>query len=189
MRLGQLVINVELLALVSLLSGVAAVAAPGDARPPSEARPAPVQAAPVAGDGADDVAAIGLVLDSFHAAAARADEDAYFSFLAPDAVFLGTAPGERWPRDEFRAFVHPYFSKGRGWTYAPRHEDRHVLVHPDGRSASFDEVLDNDAYGRCRGTGVLHKIDGRWLIVQYNLMLPVPNEITAEVVERIRGLE
>jgi len=59
--------------------------------------------------------AIGLVLDSFHHAAAVADGKTYFDLLRDDAVFIGTDPTERWSIDQFRAFVEPYFSKGTGW--------------------------------------------------------------------------
>lgn len=127
------------------------------------------------------------VLDAFHLAASRADVEAYFDRLAPDAVFLGTAPGERWTRSEFLAFVEPYFSAGRGWTYVPREGARHVVVDRAAGVAWFDEVLDNEKYGRCRGTGILRRADGRWRIEHYNLMIPIPNEVTPDVVERIRG--
>ena len=61
-------------------------------------------------------ARIEAVLDEFHAAAAAADEARYVATLAPDAVFLGTAPGERWAGQSFRDFVHSYFSRGKGWS-------------------------------------------------------------------------
>src|SRR5215831_11543801 len=57
------------------------------------------------------------ILDAWHAAAAAADEDEYFSYFSPDAVFLGTDPAERWTRDEFRAWAHPYFAKGKAWSF------------------------------------------------------------------------
>ena len=34
--------------------------------------------------------AVGAVLDSWHGAAAEANEEKYFSYFTPDAVFLGT---------------------------------------------------------------------------------------------------
>ena len=124
------------------------------------------------------------VLDAFHAAASRADEEAYFALLAPDAVFLGTDGTERWDKATFRAFSHPYFAQGKGWTYKPR--DRHVTLSRDGRVAWFDELLDNESYGECRGSGVLEKTDGGWRIVQYNLSVPMPNGIAKDLVARIR---
>ena len=47
---------------------------------------------------------------------------------------------------------------------------------------AFDEVLDNANLGRCRSTGVI--IGGK--LAQYNLSLPVPNELILDVVAKIR---
>jgi ketosteroid isomerase-like protein len=129
---------------------------------------------------------VDALLDEFHAAASAADEMRYFATLAPGAVFIGTAPGDRWGGQEFREFVHGYFPDGKGWTYAP--SDRAVEVAEDGRTAWFDERLENDSYGECRGTGVLQLHDGEWKIEQYNLSIPIPDELAAEVVQRIRAL-
>ena len=130
------------------------------------------------------VPAIDDVLDAFHEAAAEADEERYFACLAPDAVFIGTAPGERWTGDDFREFVHGYFTEGKGWTYVP--SERSVSVAPDGGSAWFDERLDNDFYGECRGTGVLRLEGDRWVIAQYALCIPIPDEIASDVVALIQ---
>lgn len=129
----------------------------------------------------------GAVLDELHAAAAAADGPRYFAVFAPEAVFLGTAVEERWTLEQFRAFAEPYFAEGRGWTYVPRAGGRHIDHAPGGAVAWFDELLDNDKYGVCRGTGVLRRIDGRWRIVQYNLTIPIPNEIALDVVQMIRA--
>lgn len=131
-----------------------------------------------------ETAATSAVLDAFHAAAAKADEEAYFALLAPNAVFLGTDATERWDKAAFRTFAHPYFANGTGWTYTPR--NRHLGFSRDGRVAWFDEMLDNANYGECRGSGVLEKGEGGWKIVQYNLSVPMPNDIAADLVARIR---
>jgi ketosteroid isomerase-like protein len=128
--------------------------------------------------------AVAQVLDDFHDAAARADEQRYFSHFAPEGVFLGTDGSERWDVPAFRAYAHPHFAQGRGWNY--RATARNVQLSPDGNAAWFDEVLDNASYGPCRGTGVLRRIDGRWKIAQYNLTIPIPNELAKTVVEMIR---
>lgn len=144
----------------------------------------------VAGAAADrppvsDPAAVDVVLDAFHAAAAHADEAAYFALLAPNAVFLGTDASERWEAPAFRAFAHPYFAQGKGWTFVPR--GRHVDFSRDGRVAWFDELLDSATYGECRGSGVLERTDDAgWWIVQYHLTIPIPNDLAKEVVARIR---
>jgi len=129
--------------------------------------------------------AVGTVLDAFHTAASKADEPTYFDLMAPNFVFLGTDATERWDKTAFRAFAHPYFSQGKGWTFKPR--DRHVDLSRDGKIAWFDELLDSESYGECRGTGVLEKIDGGWRITQYHLTIPMPNDLAKEFVTRIRA--
>jgi len=130
-------------------------------------------------------AAVARVLDDWHAAAAAADEARYFGQFAPEAVFLGTDGTERWTLEQFRAYAHPHFAAGRGWTYMP--SARHVMLAPGGDLAWFDERLRSDKYGELRGTGVLRRLGGAWKIVHYSMTFVVPNDATAEVVERIRG--
>ena len=137
--------------------------------------------------GDDAIAAVGEVLDKFHDAASRADGNLYFSLFAKDAVFIGTDATERWSVDEFRAFAEPYFSKGRGWTYTKT--ERRVYVATGGETAWFDEMLWNEKYGTCRGTGVLVLTDDGWRIAQYHLTFPIPNDLSAEFTARIKELE
>ena len=132
-------------------------------------------------------AAVESTLDDFHRAASEADGDAYFDLFAAEGVFLGTDATERWTVDEFRAYAKPHFDRGRGWTYTPL--ERHVSISDGGDTAWFDERLHNDGLGATRGSGVLVRRDGVWKVVQYNLTIPVPNELAVEVVERIRELE
>ena len=161
---GPLVLLV--LGLLPVLAGCAGIA------------PAPAADSP-------DAAAVARVLDDFHAAAAAADGPRYFAHFAPEGVFLGTDATERWTVAEFRAYAEPFFSKGKGWTYRPR--DRHVFLSEDGRTAWFDERVDNERYGELRGTGVLRVVEGRWLVAQYNLAFPVPNERVPAFLEMVRG--
>ncbi len=128
--------------------------------------------------------AVAAVLDDFHDAASEGDGERYFSHFAPDAVFFGTDATERWTLSEFRAYALKRFEQGTSWTYHPR--ARHVFLAADGDTAWFDEVLVNEKYGQCRGTGVLVRLDGQWRIAQYNLTIPIPNEIALDVVEMIR---
>ena len=127
------------------------------------------------------------VLDDWHAAAAVADEERYFGHFASDGVFLGTDDSERWTVAAFRAYAHARFSEGQGWTYVPR--DRNVAFSSDGRVAWFDEKLDNEAYGRVRGTGVLGRTADGWKIIHYSLSFPIPNDVARAVVEIVRGGE
>jgi len=134
---------------------------------------------------ADPTVAINAMLDDWHKAAADADEARYFGHAGPEFVFLGTDASERWDLASFRAFAHPYFAKGKAWTFLPH--DRHVIVAPGAKVAWFDEKLDSASYGNCRGSGVVRLIDGKWKIVHYNLTIPIPNALAKKVVEMIRA--
>lgn len=131
-----------------------------------------------------DTEAVAKTLDAFHTAASKADEEAYFDLMAPNGVFLGTDATENWDKTAFRAFAHPHFSQGKGWTFTPR--DRHIYLSREGQVAWFDELLDSATYGECRGTGVLEKLDGKWKIAQYHLTIPMPNDLAKDFVARIR---
>ena len=52
--------------------------------------------------------------------------------------------------------------------------------------ANFEELLEIESLGTWRGTGVVIKLEEAWLIAQYSLSIPVPNEIVFQVVDRIR---
>lgn len=129
--------------------------------------------------------AVAAVLDDFHLAASQADGPRYFAHFAPQAVFLGTDQKERWTLEQFRAYAMPHFSRGRGWTYRPTF--RHVALSDDGQTAWFDERLESAAYGDTRGSGVLIWDGQRWLIAQYHLTVPVPNELLESVVRQIHA--
>ena len=141
-----------------------------------------VVCAPVAAD--ED--AVAAALDAFHAAAAGADQPAYFDLMTENVVFLGTDASERWQGQAFRDFVSQYFPRGQGWTYTPT--ERPIDLSPDGSWAIFDELLSNEKLGQCRGSGVLVLEGGAWKVAQYNLSVPVPNEIVLDVAEQIRGM-
>ncbi len=164
---------------ISLMAVAAATLSVRAAQP---TRPAP----PPRGDAPGDFALIGTdfrdpanVLDDFHDAAARADFARYFSHWTPESVFLGTDATERWVGGEFEAFARPHFDAGKGWTYRAR--ERRISTAPGGQTAYFDELLENAKLGTCRGSGVLHLVDGEWKILQYNLSIPIPNDKAAEV--------
>jgi len=131
---------------------------------------------------------IGAMLDAWHAAAASADEQTYFSFFSgDDAVFMGTDATERWTVPEFKAYAHPFFERGRAWSFTGT--DRHIVLGPSGDVAWFDEVVVTAERGDWRGSGVVVKIDGRWKIAHYNLSLPIPNEVFDDVLTLIRAHE
>jgi len=154
-------------AAVLLLAMAACAPAARDAEPPV--------------DPAAERAAADSVLADLHRLASEGDFDAYFALFTPDAVFMGTDATERWSLDEFRG----YASGSRGWTY--HMTERNVFVDPDASTAWFDERLENARYGETRGTGVLVKTDEGWKIAQYNLTIPIPNDLAVEFADRIRG--
>ena len=102
-----------------------------------------------------------------------------------DAVFLGTAPGERWTGESLRTSCTPTSHAARDGATCRRR--RSVDIAADGRTAWFDETVENAAYGACRGSGVL-AARRRWRIAQYNLTIPVPDELAPELVTKIREL-
>ena len=127
---------------------------------------------------------VAAVLDDWHAAAAAADEPRYFGHFARGAVFLGTDATERWSVEEFRRYAHPFFAKGKAWSFRPA--ARHVSFSPDGSVAWFDEALDTPNLGPARGSGVLVRdAAGQWKIVHYDLSVPIPNDLMSEVRRRI----
>lgn len=128
-------------------------------------------------------AAVALVLDDWHRAAAEADEARYFGHLDESAVFLGTDASERWDKAAFRAFAHPFFAKGKAWAFRPVR--RTISFAAGGAVAYFDEDLDTTTMGPCRGSGVLRNGPGGWRILQYNLTLPIPNPLMREISARI----
>ena len=58
-------------------------------------------------------------------------------------------------------------------------------IYINENTAWFDEELSNEKYGVFRGTGVLIKKDNKWLITQYNLLLPIPNDLLKEYSKEI----
>lgn len=123
--------------------------------------------------------AVAAILDDWHRAAARADEGRYFAQMGRDAVFLGTDASERWTKAAFQAWAHPIFQRRKAWTFKATR--RTITLSKDGRTAWFDEDLDTPNLGPARGTGVLTREQDRWLIQQYNLSVPIPNNLMTQV--------
>jgi hypothetical protein len=119
------------------------------------------------------------LLDGFHHAAATADGTDYFDRFAPDGIFMGTDASERWTVAEFKAYAKPSFARGRGWTY--RNLERHIMLDATGQVGWFDEILDNDSLGRCRGTGIVTRHNNGWKLNHYSLTLLIPNSVADEV--------
>lgn len=140
--------------------------------------------APQAQAQTDEKAAVSAVLNALHEAASEADGERYFGLYTDDAIFLGTDATERWTLNDFKAYAKIPFEQGRGWTY--HSTARNIYLSNDGNTAWFDETLTNDFLGDTRGSGVLVKTDDGWRIAQYNLTIPIPNELAREVVDMIQ---
>ena len=134
----------------------------------------------------DDEKQISEALDALHAAASEANFDRYFELYARKAIFLGTDATERWTRAEFMGYTKTRFDTGTGWTYEVL--ERHVYIASGAKTAWFDERLENEGLGETRGSGVLLKENGKWKVAQYNLTIPIPNELSRDVVRQIRAL-
>ena len=143
--------------------------------------------APCASSWANETDPVDATLDDFHRAAATADYQRYTALMAEQIVFLGTDASERWQGQAFADFARPHFESGRGWEYRPR--QRRVRLSPNGEVAWFDELLDHDRLGTCRGSGVLVRESGRWKVAQYNLSVPIPNDLVDSVADQIRARE
>ena len=155
--------------------GACAVAAARCPEAPVRAAPSSAQTGePQAPGAASATSDIGRMLDDWHDAADKADLARYFGHLAEDAVFLGTAATERWSKEAFLAYARPHFEAGKAWTF--RAVRRAVTLDAGGELAHFDEELETLGLGPARGSGVVAWRGGRWLLLQYNLAITVPNE-------------
>lgn len=132
-------------------------------------------------------AEVAAVLDALNAASSSANEEAYFGLFTPDARFVGTDATEHWTLEAFRAFAHPYFARGRAWSYPATERWITIADIPCRCIAWFEEKLVNAAYGETRGSGVLRLTDDGWKIEQYVLSFAVPNDKAGDVVDLIRG--
>lgn len=141
------------------------------------------------GDDVDMVitASINALVDNWHQAASDADSMTYFSSMHNDAsIFMGTDASERWTTLEFAQWSHRFFQGESAWTFVPR--TRNVNMH--GSVGWFDEVLDSDHMGECRGSGVvIQGSDGQWRIAHYILSFPVPNDLADALVENIQAYQ
>ena len=158
---------------IACLALFVGLATPACATAPARSTPSPTAEADVA-----------RVLDDWHDAAAKADEERYFGHIAEGGVFLGTDMTERWEKPAFRAYAHPRFASGKAWSFRATRRDLTVR----GDLAWFDEELDTPNLGPSRGSGVLVRdAKNEWKVVQYNLSVPIPTERFADVKKLIGG--
>jgi hypothetical protein len=120
------------------------------------------------------------LIDYWHLQASKANFDAYFNVTTDNFVFLGTAPGERWNKNQFIEFSKPYFEKGKAWDFKPL--NRNWIFSKDKKTAWFDEDL-NTWMNTCRGSGVCIKKNGKWQLAYYNLTVLIENEKIQEFIK------
>jgi len=113
------------------------------------------------------------LIDFWHLQASEAKFDSYFNVTTDDFIFLGTAPGERWNKNQFKEFSKPYFDKGKAWDFKPI--TRNWILSVDGKTAWFDEDL-TTWMNTCRGSGICLKKNGKWKLAYYNLTVLIENE-------------
>lgn len=123
---------------------------------------------------------LNALVDGWHKDATLANFDNYFNRTAHEFIFLGTAPGERWTKEEFQAYAKPYFEKKQTWRFTPSQRTWHFS--PDQKVAWFDESLETWMLD-CRGSGVCVKTKKGWKISYYNLTVLIENEKIKEFIE------
>ena len=128
----------------------------------------------------DRVSQLNVFMENWHQAASDASFDNYFGAMSDSFIFLGTAPEERWAKDEFASFSKPYFDKGQAWDF--KASNRNWIFSKNKKIAWFDEDL-STWMGGCRGSGVMIKKKGKWKIVYYNLTVLIENEKMNEFIE------
>jgi len=135
----------------------------------------------------DDVAVTPrAVLQDFYRAGAETDLPRYLGHLAPDVLFLGSAPGQRMCYDTFLALVGPVFQARAVPAMQPVEQEVHLL--PGGRMAWFRERLVHPELGAFRSTGVLRQTRAGWQIVQYDVAFLIPNDLVPDFVRTVRAL-
>ena len=127
--------------------------------------------------------AVTSVLNKLHLNASEARGTEYFDLFAEDAIFFGTDINERWDKNAFQEYGMTRVETGKGWTY--HMTKRNIYFSDDDETCWFDELVRNDKYGQLRGTGVMKLVDQDWKIVQYNLALPIPNDLFPKYAQEI----
>jgi hypothetical protein len=118
-------------------------------------------------------------MDQWHKAAGEANFKEYFDLMDESSIFIGTDATERWNKQEFMDYAKPHFDKGKAWNFTSL--ERNVDFSEDGKTAWIDELL-NTQMKICRGSGVLVKENGKWLIKHYVLSMTIPNDLVDQVV-------
>jgi hypothetical protein len=123
---------------------------------------------------------VNTVVNDWHKAASDANFDNYFDKMDAESIFIGTDASENWTKKQFSDFSKPYFDKGKAWDFKTL--ERNIYINNSGNFVWFDELL-NTWMGTCRGSGVLEKVNGNWVIKHYVLSVSIPNDDVQAVIE------
>lgn len=126
---------------------------------------------------------INLLINTWHQAAAEADEEVFFGSMTADCIYIGTDPAERWVRDSLKKWSEPFFNRESAWSFKPY--DRQINFSEDGNTAWFDELLET-WMGICRSTGVVVKTSEGWKLSHYQLSVTIQNELIGDFIELIK---
>ena len=107
---------------------------------------------------------IARILDNWHKAAAEANYNVYFDFMADESVFIGTDATENWNKKDFQTYAKPHFDKGKAWSF--KAIERNIYINNNKKTVWFDELLDTQMK-ICRGSGVFIFENGSWKIKHY----------------------
>lgn len=125
------------------------------------------------------------LIDSWHLAAAQANQEVFFSLMDTNFVYLGTDATERWNKTEFYKFSKPHFDNGKAWDFKPY--DRTIIFSSDQKTAWFDELLDT-WMGSCRGSGVLVYKNEEWRFTHYHLSVTIDNDLMDGFLKLTKGI-
>jgi hypothetical protein len=120
------------------------------------------------------------LIDQWHLDAAKPNFFRYFEVTTDDFIFLGTAPGERWNKTQFKQFAKPYFDAGKAWDF--KASNRNWVFSENQKIAWFDEDLVT-WMNSCRGSGVFVKEGKNWKLAYYNLTVLIENEKIQEFIK------
>jgi hypothetical protein len=126
------------------------------------------------------VSQLDTLIDFWHLQASKAKFASYFNITTDNFIFLGTAPGERWNKNQFKEFSKPFFDKGKAWDFKPK--NRNWIFTQNGKTAWFDEDL-TTWMNTCRGSGICVKENGKWKLAYYNLTVLIENEKMDEFIK------
>lgn len=123
---------------------------------------------------------IDQLMNNWHKAAAKGNEQVFFGSMDSSCIYLGTDKTEYWTKASFENWSKKYFEKDKAWDFKPY--DRHIYFSEDKKYAWFDELLET-WMGISRGSGVLEYTNGSYKLKHYNLAVTVPNEKMKEFVK------